>query len=357
MSALKYAVKGPDEMEDFQPMLKVLAGTFAQRTKIGRPLLDFGHYANVLDLGNGQGLAISTDGVGTKLMVAKELRDYTSIGIDCIAMNVNDVICVGAEPIAMTDYIAVHSLDDGILAQLAVGLRKGAELAGITIPGGEIAQIPEMVSELDLVGTCIGLVQTDQMIVGNDLSPGDAIIGFASSGIHSNGLTLARDALIGTIEDEDERLAKYQTYDEDFGRTIGAELLQPTEIYVRLVQSLKSIVRFKALAHITSDGFLNLQRFEPKIGFAIDYLPEVPAVFQKIQCAGNVTDEEMYYVYNMGVGLCAVVDGAEVDAAIVAAAKMGVTAWRIGTCFADADKTVDLQPKRLRSHGKRLTRY
>lgn len=351
MSAMKYAVKGPEEMKDFQPMLDVLRGTFDNRPGVGRPLLEFGHYANVIDLGGDTALAISTDGVGTKLIVAKEMRDYTTIGIDCIAMNVNDVICVGAEPIALTDYVAVTTLDDGILAELVQGFRKGADASHITIPGGEIAQIPEMVKGVDLVGTCIGLVHRDRLIVGRNMRPGDAIVGFASSGIHSNGLTLARKVLTNGDPRELHR------EEAELGRTVGAELLEPTTIYVDLADHLKSRVRLRALAHITSDGFLNLRRFESPVGFAIEYLPPTPPIFKMIEQLGGVPATEMYYVYNMGVGLCAIVPESDADAAIATSRSLGIDAWRLGSCVADASKTVDLKPVRLRSRDGHFEQY
>src|SRR5512134_4042712 len=163
-----------------------------------RPALDFGYFASVLDLGNGTGLALSTDGVGTKLLVAEMLDRYDTVGIDCVAMNVNDLLCIGAEPLAMLDYIAVQEADPQMLEAIGKGLYEGARQANISIPGGEIAQVRELIQGVregrgfDLAGACVGTVPMDRIIVGQDIRPGDVVIGLRSSGIHSNGLTLAR---------------------------------------------------------------------------------------------------------------------------------------------------------------------
>src|SRR5436309_3239850 len=170
----------------------------------GRPsraLLGSGHYANVLQVDDRVGIALSTDGVGSKIIVAEELGRFDTVGIDCIAMNVNDVICVGAEPIAVLDYIAVEAADPDVLRQIAEGLKAGAEQAGVEIPGGELAQLPELIRGhpspygFDLVGACFGTVALDSIVTGASVEPGDAVIGLPSSGVHSNGLTLARRAL------------------------------------------------------------------------------------------------------------------------------------------------------------------
>src|ERR671920_82981 len=170
----------------------------------GRPsraVLGSGHYANVLRIDDRTGIALSTDGVGSKIIVAEELGKFDTVGIDCIAMNVNDVICVGAEPIAMLDYIAVEGADPDQLRQIAEGLKEGAEQAGIEIPGGELAQLPELIRGhpsphgFDLVGACFGTVPLDALVTGRAIRPGDVVIGIPSSGVHSNGYTLARRAL------------------------------------------------------------------------------------------------------------------------------------------------------------------
>src|SRR3954451_13158171 len=166
-----------------------------------RAVLGSGHYANVLRVTDDLGIALSTDGVGSKIIVAEELGRYDTVGIDCIAMNVNDVICVGAEPLAVLDYIAVEKADPDVLRQIAVGLKAGAEAACVEIPGGELAQLPELIRGhpspygFDLVGACFGTVALDGMVIGDRIEPGDPVLGLPSSGVHSNGLTLARRTL------------------------------------------------------------------------------------------------------------------------------------------------------------------
>ena len=344
-------VRTTEELSDFPAMLDVLAATFSQRDgKTGAPLMGFGYYANVLDLGNNRGLAISTDGVGTKIIVAELMRKYDTIGIDCIAMNVNDIVCVGAEPIAMTDYIAIEHPDQRLLSEVAVGLKRGAELSHITIPGGELAQVREMVKGIDLVGTCVGLVDVDKIIRGDRVEPGDAIIGFASSGIHSNGLTLAREVLLG------ERTQRLFEHVPELGRTLGEELLEPTTIYVDLALKLLATVDVRTLAHMTSDGFLNLRRIDALVGFRIEKLPAAPAIFQMIQREGELPDTDMYLVYNMGIGFCAIVPQSDAQKAIDAAASLGIGAWQLGVCTDDPDKTVDIVPAGLRSMGGHFDR-
>lgn len=333
-----------EEMKDFPRMLDVLKETFAFRgDAVGKPLLDFGYYANVLRLTDTLGLAISTDGVGTKILIAEMMGKFDTIGIDCVAMNVNDVICVGAEPIAMTDYVAVQSAEGSFLSQLAIGLREGARQSGMTIPGGEIAQVRELVTGFDLVGTCVGLVDLGKVITGSAVKPGDAIIGFASSGIHSNGLTLARESLLGAAG------MKLETHVEDLGRTLGEELLEPTRIYVQLAMRLLEQVDVRALAHITSDGFLNLARIDAPVGFTIDALPQTPPIFDLIQKSGNIPTEDLYLVYNMGVGFCAIVPASDADRTVDIGRALGIDTQRIGICTSDAQRRVEIVPAGLKS--------
>lgn len=265
-----------------------------------------GHYASVIRLDERTGIALSTDGVGTKLLVAEELGRFDSVGIDCVAMNVNDVICVGAEPLAMLDYIAVDRADPAVCEQIGVGLARGAELAGVEIPGGELAQLGELVSAVDLSGACFGTVALDAIVDGSAVQPGDSVIGLPSSGLHSNGYTLARSALQG-IGFEDERL----------GRPLGEVLLEPTEIYVKpIVELLRSEIEVRGLAHITSGGTGNLLRLAAEVGYEIDDPLPVPPIFELIQERGGVSDEDMYDVFNMGCGFCVVVPAAEQEAAL-----------------------------------------
>jgi phosphoribosylformylglycinamidine cyclo-ligase len=283
-----------------------------------------GHYASVIRIDERTGIALSTDGVGTKLLVAEELGRWDSVGIDCVAMNVNDVICVGAEPLAMLDYIAVPSADPDVCAQIGVGLARGAERAGIEIPGGELAQLGSLVSSVDLSGACFGPVALDEIVDGAAVRPGDPVIGLPSSGLHSNGYTLARSALSGIPLDQDP--------DGRLGRTLGEELLEPTEIYVKpVVELLRSAVDVRGLAHLTSGGLGNLLRLAaPGVSYEIDDPLPVQPVFELIQERGGVSDEEMLDVFNMGCGFCAIVAPDDEAAALALLREHHPAAKRVG---------------------------
>ena len=287
-----------------------------RRIDPGRPsraVLGSGHYANVLRLDDRTGIALSTDGVGSKVIVAEQLGRFDTVGVDCIAMNVNDVICVGAEPIAILDYIAVEEAEPEMLRQIAEGLRAGAEQAGVEIPGGELAQLPELIRGhpsprgFDLVGSCFGTVALDAIVTGARVEPGDAVIGLPSSGVHSNGLTLARRAL----PDLDERPPELG------GASVGETLLEPTTIYVRaVIDLLDSGVDVRGLAHITSGGLLNLLRLEAAVGYEIDRpLPRLP-IFDLIAARSRAAEGELFEVFNMGCGFCCVVPADQTDAAV-----------------------------------------
>jgi len=279
-----------------------------------------GHYASVIRLDELTGLALSTDGVGTKLLLAEQLGRFDTVGIDCVAMNVNDLICVGAEPLAMLDYIAIERADPEICEQIGIGLARGAELAGIEIPGGELAQLGEMVRGFDLAGACFGTVALNAIVDGSAVRNGDPVIGLPSSGIHSNGYTLARAALEG-IALNDERL----------GRPLGELLLEPTEIYVKAVlEALRSKVEVRGLAHITSGGLRNLLRLAAEVGYEIDNPLPVDPIFELIQERSGATDEEMYEVFNMGCGFCCVVAAGQEAAALEILARHHPGAQQIG---------------------------
>lgn len=278
-----------------------------------RALLGSGHFANVLRLGPDAGLALSTDGVGTKLIVAERLGRFDTVGIDCIAMNVNDVVCVGADPIAVLDYVAVEEARDEVLEAIGAGLKAGAEEAGVEIPGGELAVVPELLrghpspKGVDLVGMCVGLVELDGLVTGARVQPGDAVIGLPSSGVHSNGLTLARGAL-GDLAERPLELG---------GATVGEALLEPTVIYVRAVRELLGAgLDVRGLAHITGDGLLNLPRLEAPAGYRVDSPLPVPAVFDLIATRSGAPATELYEAFNMGCGFCCVVAPAQADEAV-----------------------------------------
>jgi phosphoribosylformylglycinamidine cyclo-ligase len=305
-----------------------------------RSVLAAGHYAAVLEVAPNLGIAVGTDGVGSKLIVAEQTGRYETIGIDCIAMNANDVVCVGAEPIAVLDYLAVERADAGVLREIGIGLKAGAEVAGVEIPGGEVAVLPELIRGhpsphgFDLTAACVGIVALDALVTGAACRPGDALIGLPSSGLHSNGYSLARRALLGDgglpLTDRPGALG---------GASVADALLEPTVIYVRAVlELLRSEVPVHGLAHITGGGLLNLLRLHADVGFEItDPLP-VPPVFGLVRELGRVAEAEMWEVFNMGCGFCAVVPEAEAGAAVAILERHHPGTRRIGTITADADR-------------------
>ena len=326
--------------------------------QLGRKAVEVGFYASVVDIGHGLGLALCTDGVGTKVLIAQMLERYDTIGIDCVAMNVNDAICVGAEPMSFLDYIAIESATPAVLEAIGKGLYEGARQAGVNIVGGEISQMGAIIKGerpgqgIDLVGMCAGIVPLDRIIVGRDVKPGDAIVGFASSGIHSNGFTLARKALFeaGGMK-ADEPVA-------ELGTTVGEELLKPTRIYVAPVMDLlRADVPVRALAHITSDGFLNLARIDAQVGFRVDRLPRPQPIFELIQRSGGVAAAEMYRVFNMGIGFCVIVpaDASVVGRVEAAARAHGFDAQVIGQVIEDPAKRVFLPQHDLVGKGDTFT--
>ncbi len=268
-----------------------------------------GHYASVLKIAPGLGLAMATDGVGSKLVVAEQTGRIETVGIDCVAMNVNDLVCVGAEPIAMVDYIAVEQSDPERLGAIAAGIAEGARQANIEVPGGEVAVLPELINGhpspggFDLCGAAVGTVALDQIITGDLIAPGNALVGVPSSGLHSNGYTLARRAIL-----EQGGLSYDDTPEELGGASVADALLEPTLIYVRAAIALiESEVDVHGLAHITGGGVANLLRLGKNIGYAIDAPLPVPGIFPLVQRLGSVTEREMWEVFNMGCGFVAIV--------------------------------------------------
>jgi len=234
-------------------------------------------------------LALHADGVGTKVLIAEGLRKYDTVGIDCVAMNVNDVICLGAEPIALVNYLALEKARAEVVRDIMIGLRRGALEAGIAIVSGETAIMPDVVKGFDLAATVVGLVRKNRIISGEDTKPGDVVLGLRSSGIHSNGLTLARKLLLK----------------DGPNRAIARELLRPTRIYVKqITRLLKANLEIHGLAHITGGAYSKLKRIgrRAKVGFFLDQLPPPQPIFTKIQQRGRISDREMYRTFNMGIG-------------------------------------------------------
>jgi phosphoribosylformylglycinamidine cyclo-ligase len=275
-----------------------------------------GDYAGLLDIGD-RYLALATDGVGTKLLVAEALADYSTVGIDCIAMNANDLVAAGVRPVAFVDYLAVDEPDETFAEQVGEGLAAGAEEAGVELVGGETAVMPEVVRGLDLAGTCAGLAAKEGVFEG-EADPGDALVGFSSSGIHSNGLTLARTATTRDHEYDDP--CPFERYD-----TIGEALLEPTRIYSYLLDPMREH-RVRAAAHVTGGGWTNLTRMGDHRYAIADAFDPHP-VFEFVQSEGDVADEEMYRTFNMGTGFVAAL--APENAESLAAATDGRVIGRV----------------------------
>src|SRR5512138_257007 len=253
-----YAAAGVDidlEATAIKALIKNL--TYRRKGK-GKMLGAVGHFAGLLDFGD-MAMALTTDGVGTKMLVADRMEDWSTVGIDCIAMNVNDLYVMNVEPVAFVDYIATDKLSIEKMAQIGIGLNAGATLANIDIVGGETASLRGLVNGLDLAGTCLGMQKKDKIIAGEKIRPGDKIIGIPSTGVHSNGLSLARNVV-----------EKYAGYDKKMksGKTFGEELLTPTRIYH---ESLKvaAACTVHGMCHITGGGLLNFNRLS-EFGFRFD---------------------------------------------------------------------------------------
>ena len=276
-----------------------------QRKGFGESLPLKGHYAGIIDMGR-WALALTTDGVGSKVLIAHSVGKYDTIGIDCIAMNVNDLYCVGAEPIAFVDYLAIGGeLVPEVASEIGVGLARGAELSNISIVGGETAMLPEIVTPFDLAGTCVGLVEKNSIIDGSNIEIGDALIGIPSSGLHSNGYTLARKL----IEENDCSYNDPTPFAPD--RSIGEVFLEPTRIYSEVLKVIKNC-EVHGLAHITGGGITKLRRLT-ELGFQISSPLKPQPVFGWLQELGGVDEEEMFRTFNMGMGFMVVCPQKEVS--------------------------------------------
>lgn len=276
----------------------------ATHTKASGTAHGFGHYAGVVKLPGGTLLATHTDGVGTKVTIAGMMKRYDTIGIDCVAMNVNDIICIGAKPVSFVDYIAANRNDPRIIKDIVKGLARGAKKTPVPIVGGETAIMPDLIAgkgfAFDLAGMVAGTVDKKSLILGNKIKAGDAIIGAASTGIHSNGYSLARKALF----------PKYTVRDTARGvGRIGDALLEPTAIYAKPVLEIAKECKPSGLAHITGGSFAKLLRLKAA-RYEIDSLPRMPPIMGLIEEQG-VRPEEMYKTFNMGVGFCVIAPKSE----------------------------------------------
>lgn len=274
--------------------------------KIGTVISGYGHYAGLVEV-NKNIVAIHTDGVGSKILVAQLMDKYDTIGIDCIAMNVNDIVCIGATPLGYLSYIALQKTNNYLIKEITKGLIKGAKLSNVAIVGGETAILPDIITgkkenhNFDLAGMIFGIVkEKNKLIMGNRIKNGDQIIGIKSSGLHSNGYTLARKVL----------LSKYEINDKPqyLKSKLGDELIKPTRIYSRLILMLIKEFgnKIHGLAHITGGAFTKLGRLNSNVNFILDNMPKAEGVFKQIMIDGNVSIEEMYRTFNMGIGFCVI---------------------------------------------------
>jgi len=294
----------------------------------------FGHYAGIVEIPGGKLLATHTDGVGTKVVIANMMKKYNTIGIDCVAMNVNDIICIGATPISFVDYIAANKNDVNIFKEIVKGLVTGAKKSSMPIVGGETAIMPDVIEgkgfAFDLAGMVVGLVEKKDLVLGNKIKTGDVIIGANSTGFHSNGYSLARKAL----------LKKYSIKDKVKGvGTIGDALLKPTEIYTNPVLEMVQKCKINGLAHITGGAFTKLLRLK-NIGYEIESLPKIPPVMGLVQEQG-VNPIEMYKTFNMGVGFCVVAPKTQAAKIISIFKKHKIKSQEIGRIISKKGVTVN----------------
>ena len=278
-------------------------------------------------------LLSGTDGCGTKVKLAFIMDKHDTIGIDAVAMCVNDVVCAGGEPLFFLDYIACGKNYPEKIATIVSGVAEGCKQSGCALVGGETAEHPGLMPEddYDIAGFAVGVVDEKDLITGANIKPGDVLVGIASSGVHSNGFSLVRKVFEMTKESLD-------TYYDELGKTLGEALIEPTRIYVNALKAVKSAgVTIKGCSHITGGGFYeNIPRMLPEgINAKVELASyEVPAIFKLMQKTGNIADEMMYNTFNMGMGMLLAVDPADVDATIKAIETAGDKAWVAGVCEA-----------------------
>jgi phosphoribosylformylglycinamidine cyclo-ligase len=305
----------------------------ANKTKIPGVLDGLGSFGGLFELPKGYiepVLVSGTDSVGSKVQIAFEMDIHNTIGIDCVAMCVNDIICMGAKPLFFLDYIGIGGLDPQKAEQIVEGVSEGCIQAGCALIGGETCEMPDIYKpgEYDLVGFATGVVEKSRIITGESIEAGDTIIGIASSGMHSNGFTLVRRlAELHTVA--------YKDHIDELGTTLGAELLTPTKMYAKLIESLTVNFNIKGMANITGGGWVeNIPRMFTTKNLKIQAYKEnapIPQIFKLIQKWGNVDEIEMYSTFNMGIGFVLCIDFTNADSIIAAINETGEQAYKIGT--------------------------
>ena len=305
---MTYAKAGVDIEAKSQAIASLVKQLRYRRSGRGRMMDVKGQFTSLIDFGDVI-LTLCTDGVGTKLLIAEAMGKWDTVGIDCMAMNVNDTICVGAEPFAFVDYIAIDKPNPEVTEAIGIGLQKGAKLADCEIVGGEIAVLPEIVKGVDLSGSCLGFVEKDRIVTGAEVALGDAIIGLPSSGVHSNGLTLARKVLEKNEIDLNQKMPELKM-------PIGEELLTPTFIYVRQVLKLLKDIKVTGMVDVTGGGMRNFVRLKKDVSFDLSKPLRPQPIFRVLQELGEIADKEMYQTFNMGMGFAIVLREDDAKAAV-----------------------------------------
>ena len=305
-------------------------GNLVAKTRRPEVLADIGGYAGLFELKKYKNpvLVSSTDGVGTKVILANQLRSWRGIGIDCVAMCVNDIGCFGAEPLFFLDYLASARLDRDVLKEVVSGMAMACKEVGCSLLGGETAEMPGVYppGEFDCAGFTVGVVEKNQLVDGKNIRPGDAVIGVASSGFHSNGYSLIRRIV-------NEEQPNLEMHCAETGKSLAETLLMPTKLYTPLILKLKKEVLLKGIAHITGGGLVeNPPRVLPQ-GTAMEIKAgswPVPEYMEMFRTKGGVDHDEFHRVFNCGVGLVLIVNSSEAESALNAIHKMGEKAWNIG---------------------------
>ena len=316
MTALSYADSGVDRQLADRFVEKI--GLLSKATLNRRVKASIGGYASLFELDPMRWIAASTDGVGTKLKLAFSLKEHKTVGIDLVAMSVNDLLCVGAEPLFFLDYFATGKLDAGVAEQVLVGIVEGCKQASCALVGGETAEMPDFYSpgEYDLGGFAVGIVNSKQVLPKKEIRPGDVLIGLRSSGCHSNGFSLLRKWIPSGSE----------------GESIARELLTPTRIYAKSLLPLLKSQKIKGLAHITGSGFLNVPRISEKVSYEIQLPPqsERPSIYQWVAERSQLPLLELAQTFNLGVGMVVVVSSKYSTEVLKKLKRLGETAWILG---------------------------
>lgn len=328
MAALSYAQAGVDRSAADRLVERIAA--MAKSTRNPRVKASIGGYASLYAMDAKRWLAASTDGVGTKLKLAFQTGEHRTVGIDLVAMSVNDLLCVGAEPLFFLDYFATGRLDPEVSAQVIEGIVAGCKQARCALVGGETAEMPDFYApgEYDLGGFAVGMVEAKAVLPRKDIRPGDLLIGIGSSGCHSNGYSLLR------------KLLSYESGTPEHDR-FALELLTPTRIYARSLGPLLKKGAIRGLAHITGSGYLNVPRISEKVSYEIELPPasERPAIFEWVREKSALSFEELAQTFNLGLGMLAVVRARDEKAVLSALRRSGERAWTVG-------QVVKKQPKR-----------